>query len=309
MGLKIKALIIMSFILAVTAGCEKKSNPILSEPSSSIYALNGVCTQVDVNQFPQNRAFLSIADQNDQPVFDFSVGNFSVVEENKPDVVTDVHKVDNNADTLSIALVLDRSGSMYGSPTDELNVAAVNFVDQLGVHDEAEIINFETTVSVSQGFTSNKNLLKTAILNAPPGNSTALYDAIGQAVSDLSNRNGRKFVLAMTDGGENASQTYTGLESITDFANSKGLSVFTVGLGNLTVEQESALKNLSADSGGRYLHAANPADLDTVFQKALNQFNNEVEVHFRTLNSGKRHLKVYMNYGKFTNAFEKTYGD
>ena len=97
--------------------------------------------------------------------------------------------------------------------------------------------------------------------------------------------------------------------SIIDFANSKGLAVFTIGLGDLIGTQASDLQSIATETGGRYFNPLDSTELDAVFQKALKQFNNEVEVHFRTLNSGKRHLKVYMNYGKFTDAFEKTYGD
>ena len=309
MGLKSKFLLLLLVAAGLTVACEKKSNPILDDPDSAIVALSGVCTQVDITNMPKNRAFLSIADQNDVPVYKFSVGNFNVMEDDKPVVVTGVSKVDNNADPLSVVLVLDRSGSMGGSPTDELNIAASNFVDQLGPADEAEIINFDTEVHVSQGFTRDHTALKNAINNASGGGSTALFDGIGTAANDLSDRNGRKFILAMTDGVENASQSYTSRNSLIDFVNSKGLAAFTVGLGFLSPESEADLQNIASDTGGRYFTAPNITDLNTVFQKALKQFNNEVEVNFRTLSDGKRHMKVYMNYGRFTDSFEKVYGN
>jgi VWFA-related protein len=309
MGLKSKYLLLLVLTAGLLSACEKKSNPILDDPDSGVVALSGVCTQVDITNMPKNRAFLSIADQNDAPVYKFAIGNFNVMEDDKPVVVTAVSKVDNNADPLSVVLVLDRSGSMGGSPTDELNIAASNFVDQLGPFDEAEIIDFSNDVRLVQAFTRDHTALKTAINNAQAGGGTALFDGIGTAANDLSDRNGRKFILAMTDGAENASITYTSRNSLIDFVNSKGLAAFTVGLGYLGAAEEADLQNIASDTGGRYFTAPNVTDLNTVFQKALVQFNNEVEVHFRTLSDGKRHMKVYMNYGRFTDSFEKVYGN
>jgi hypothetical protein len=107
-------------ILALLTGCDHKTTPVLNEPSSSIYAISGVCTQVETKDFPNARAFCSLTDQNNAPLFNFAKGNFSIAEEGKPVVVEEVRKVDNNEDPLSVVLVLDRSGSMSGSYKDQL---------------------------------------------------------------------------------------------------------------------------------------------------------------------------------------------
>ncbi|MBI5555521.1 MAG: VWA domain-containing protein, partial [Elusimicrobia bacterium] len=226
-----KLLIFISGWLFFLNACEKKTTPILSEPTSSIYAISAVCTQVETKDFPYTRAFCSITEQNDQPLFGFEKGNFSLVENGNPTPVDEVKNVDNSTDPLSVVLVLDRSGSMeYSGATGSLDTAAINFVNQLGTKDEAEIINFDHKVVVTQGFTTNHGQLINGITNyADLGGKTALYDAIGQAVTDLSSRKGRKFILAMTDGWENSSTAYPDLPAISSYVNSKGLSVFIVG--------------------------------------------------------------------------------
>lgn len=295
-------------ILALLTGCNKKTTPVLNEPPSSIYAISAVCTQVETKDFPNARAFCSITDQNNAPLFDFAKGNFSIAEEGKPVVVEEVKKVDNNEDTLSVVLVLDRSGSMSGSATSDLDVAAINFVNQLGARDECEIVNFDHTVKVSQSFTTDHHLLATGITDyADLGGATAFFDAVGQAATDLSSRNGRKFILAMTDGYENASMTYDTLEAIKSYVNSKGLSVFIVGLG-YDIDKDM-LQELATDSGGRYFEATSSIELDRLYQQALTQFNNEVVIKFRSLSSGSRQLRIYMNYGSFTQSFEKKYSN
>lgn len=304
-----KIIIWLCAVIILVTGCSRKeTTPILSEPVSSIYAVSAVCTQVEVNKFPEVRAFVSVVDQNDQPLFDFKVGNFSIAEDGAPVPVKEVKRVDNAIDTLSVALVLDRSGSMeYTGSDDDLTDAAVNFVNQLGTKDEAEVVSFDHTVVVSQGFTTDHNALARGIRDYDAlGGATALYDAIGQAVTDLSSRHGRKFILAMTDGLENSSQTYSTLESIKNYANSKGLAVFVVGSGDV---DQNSLKQLTDDTGGRFFLSMTPAYLTTIFQNALKQFNNEIEIQFRSLSKGSRHLTIYMNYGKFRKSFEKVYSN
>lgn len=302
--------IIMVWLCAsvvLLAGCSKKeTTPILSEPLSSIYAVSAVCTQVDVNNFPEARAFVSVVDQNEQPLFDFKIGNFSIAEDGAPVPTKDVKRVDNDTDALSVVLVLDRSGSMQGSE-DELDAAAINFVNQLGPKDEAEIINFDNEVTMSQGFTSSHNLLESGIKSyTDVEGGTALYDAVARAAADLSSRKGRKFILAMTDGEDTASTEYS-FEEVKNFANSKGLAVFVVGLGYYL--DKRILSELAADTGGRFFLATTPAYLTTIYQNALKQFNNEIEIHFRSLSKGSRHLTLYMNYGRFRKSFEKVYSN
>lgn len=308
-------------MLALVTGCDKKTSPVLNDPPSSIYAISSVCTQVETKDFPYARAFCSITDQNDTPLFDFAKGNFSIAEEGNPVVIEEVKKVNNDDDPLSVVLVLDRSGSMYGSKTYALNTAAVNFVNKLGTKDECEIINFSTVVKVSQPFTSNHQLLEDGIYDytAEEMLNTAFFDAVGQAATDLSNRTGRKFILAMTDGQENVSTNYPYPDpehpdptAIKAYVNSKGLSVFIVGLDDPyypgSIDRDM-LQELATDTGARYFETNNSSELDRLYQQALTQFNNEIVIKFRSLTNGARHLRIYMNYGSFAEVFEKKYSD
>ncbi|MDD5493005.1 MAG: VWA domain-containing protein, partial [bacterium] len=139
------------------------------------------------------------------------------------------------------------------------------------------------------------------------GHNTAFFDAVGQAATDLSGRSGRKFILAMTDGVENSSTIYPDLATIKAYVNSKGLSVFIVGLGYDI--DKAMLQELATDSGARYFEAASSIELDSLYQQALTQFNNEIVIKFRSLSNGARNLRVYMNYGSFTQSFEKKYSN
>jgi hypothetical protein len=123
----------------------------------------------------------------------------------------------------------------------------------------------------------------------------------------------------MTDGYENASTIYSYPDlahpdptAIKAYVNSKGLSVFIVGLGDPYNENSidrDMLQELATDTGARYFETNNSAELDRLYQQALTQFNNEIVIKFRSLSTGARNLRVYLNYGKFTQSFEKKYSN
>ena len=302
-------LTILIFVLFLS-GCSKKSKANLLTPGTNVTKITGVCTQIDNSKFPENKAYVSMLDQNNNPITEFATGNFSIAEDGKPCAVTEVAKVNNSIDILSAVLVLDRSGSMYGQSTTALNTAAKSFINGLGMSDQAEIIDFSTTVQVTQPFTTNKTALIKTIDNAVADGATAFYDAVAQAITDLSNISGRKLIVAMTDGLDNSSTRSA--NDVIGNANENGVSIFVVGLNNPSYGgiDSATLKNMADSSGGRYFETSTniSTQLTNIFNGILTQINNQVNINFRSLVSSRpRTLKFYVNYGSLTATFERQY--
>lgn len=311
-NVKIWEVSLFIFLLFVfLSGCSKKSKAILLSPGINITKITGISTQINNSKFPENKAYVSILDQNSNPVTDFAIGNFSISEEGNPGIVTEVKKVDNSIDLLSAVLVLDRSGSMTeGTSTEDLNAAAKSFINNLSSYDQVEIIDFASTVSVSQPFTTNKSALINTIDRAIASGGTAFYDGIAQAITDLSNITGRKIIIAMTDGMDTGSSKT--VNQVIDDANENGLAVFVVGLNNPAYGgiESSTLKNIAESTSGRYFESSTSTSfqLSNIFSEILKQINNQVNISFRSLISSRpRTLKFYVNYGTLTTTFEKKY--
>lgn len=278
-----------------------------TQPGSQITSVNLTINQVLTTDFPSILVLQLIRDQNGNPITDVNAGNFDVIEDGRAAVVTDVRTVDQADQNLSVALVLDRSGSMYGEPNTNLEGAASQFISLLTSNDAAEVINFSDVLNIDAAFTSDKASLLAAINGYYANGGTALYDALGQAIRDTAARGGRAAVIGMTDGENNSGAISSSAEIVT-LAHSKGIPIFLIGLGSAN---QNTLESLATDTGGIYSFAPNSSQLADVYQRISNQLNKQVRISFISPDphrSGRnRNLIIRFHYGSFLQEARYTY--
>lgn len=106
----------------------------------------------------------------------------------------------------TVALVLDTSGSTKFR-LDEIQDAAISFVDQLRPQDRVMIVSFDDQINVWAEPTSDRYYLRSAIRRTRPGNGTRLYDAVDRIINNYLNRiEGRKAIVLFTDGVDTTSR-------------------------------------------------------------------------------------------------------
>jgi len=243
----------------------------LSGSLEDITALNVRINQVGV-VCPSGvvTAYVSVTDQGGYPVTVLTKDDFSITETGgySGAPVSSPFVEDNNA-TLSVALALDYSSSVTVEPEklNDMREGATSFINQLGVDDEAEMIKFSSVIEVIQPFTSDKNLLLSAIDAPFPDNSgTALYKAGQQGVRDTyeNGTKDRKAVILITDGVDTSS---IGIDVpyLIDYALDRNIPLFTIGLGDYI--DVDVLKNLADGTGGQYYAASTSDNLQTVYQQ------------------------------------------
>jgi VWFA-related protein len=211
-------------------------------------------------------AYVSVTDQGGYPVTVLGINNFSVTEIGgylgEPNSVPFVE----NTASISAALVMDFSRSV-GPSIPDMVAATSMFIDQMKESDEAEIIKFSQIYEVVQPFTPDKNLLMDAV-NAPwdGGVGSVVFDTVWQAVIDTAapeRLTDRKAVILISDGWDFS--TSVSLDNLIDFALSKNVPIFTIGLGsNIILEN---LTRMADETGGQYYSAANSDNLKTVHQQ------------------------------------------
>lgn len=92
---------------------------------------------------------------------------------------------------------------------EEIQNAAMTFVDQLRPNDRVMVIAFDEKVHVLTPPTSNRGQLKSAIRQTSFGDGTSLYEAVEYAIDNqLRQVEGRKAVVLFTDGVDTTSQRF-----------------------------------------------------------------------------------------------------
>ncbi len=109
----------------------------------------------------------------------------------------------------TVALVIDTSRSTLFDLQD-IQDAAVSFVDKMRPNDQALIVSFDDEIRVLAEPTSDRDTLRRAIRSTRPGGNTCVYDAVNFVINERLRRlAGRTAMILFTDGVDTASRNAT----------------------------------------------------------------------------------------------------
>lgn len=116
----------------------------------------------------------------------------------------------------TVILMLDVSNSTEFK-IDEIQDAAIAFVNQLRPVDRVMVMSFDEQVHVLSPVTNNRAVLTNAIRQADFGGGTSLYEAVDKAINqELVKIEGRKAVVLFSDGVDTTSRRANYQSSIRD---------------------------------------------------------------------------------------------
>ena len=105
----------------------------------------------------------------------------------------------------SVVLLIDTSGSTR-LRLDDIQNAAIKFVDKLKPSDSVMVMSFDDRIAVHCKATTDRNVIADAIRKTRTGGGTRLYDAVADILTkQLKTISGRKAVVLFTDGVDTAS--------------------------------------------------------------------------------------------------------
>lgn len=284
--------------------------------------VNVIINAVDSADFPLVKTTVTVIDAYGIPVPELGVSSFEAFEDGKQVSIGSATPVVSEEVPISIAAVIDVSGSMQGQPLEDAKQAAIAFADKLGPQDWAAIIAFGEQVDLDEpfpqidpakeiDFTTDRNALKALIegLDVPDVHArTPLYDAIYKAVRMTAQRPaGNRAVMVFTDGSERTPQeaaSMLGSEAPVSEATRHGIPVFTIGLGEEI--DETYLTNVATVTGGTYQRAPDSAALTQLFANVSDQLKLRyvLEYSSRAAADGAEHglqIKVATTEGEGSN--------
>src|SRR5438046_164481 len=148
--------------------------------------------------------FVTVTDERGAPVANLNKDNFQLFEDGRPQKISVFDK--ESELPLSIVLDIDTSLSTRKDLPLEINSARrfahaiLRPVDALSVYD------FSETVDQIIPFTADLRTIDRGLERWPPGAATALYDAVYLGAQALEERQGRKVMVVITDGGDTVSK-------------------------------------------------------------------------------------------------------
>lgn len=174
---------------------------------------------------------------------------------------------------LTVAFVLDVSGSMRGPPLEHVISSVERLIGLLSPTDQVAIVTFNhsaaVAVSLRPADPDTKRLVHNTLVGLAAGASTNLEAGMRLAFELLPNRreNERQLVILLSDGVPNTGLcTPLTLAELTRGARS-GASVWTLGYG--PHHHEDILAAISAAGGGRYEYVPQPQISEQAFARVL----------------------------------------
>jgi VWFA-related protein len=241
--------------------------PLQSDEAEEVAAR---ITQVDTSQFPRVTVYVSVTDRDGEPV-GVSVSQI-VLRENGQVMQAEEVSGAGEGEPITTMLVMDVSGSMnHAGKLPAAKSAARAYVDQSRPQDYIGLLSFNTAIEYVQPMTSNHQKLAEAIEGLKADKDTAMYDALAHSIEYLEAVQGRKAIIALTDGLDNRSKISP--QEVIQLIGPEGLSISTIGLGEpshstsaLSALNEPALRAFSEQAGGVYGYANDEESLRALYE-------------------------------------------
>jgi VWFA-related protein len=179
---------------------------------------------------------------------------------------------------VTTVLVLDHSGSMKEkadandrrTKIEALRSAASRFVELMRRDAKTMLQPFSSEVDEPpRNFSDDKQALIGDIKRLQPAGGTLLYDAAYAGLETLAagRPDGRKAVVVLTDGRDEAPGSRCSDQLVIDRAKELGFPLYMLGLGQKEEINEKVMRRMAQETHGKYFHAGNEQKLFEIFER------------------------------------------
>jgi Ca-activated chloride channel family protein len=225
--------------------------------------------------------YTTVVDSTGRLVPDLQKDEFEILDNG---VVTPISLFVNDTQKISVVVMLDTSGSMTMN-LEFLKQGAEQFVLRLLPGDKARIGSFSDKIIITPPmFTGDRDeLIRTLRNDIQFGNPTALWDAVDRSMDVMEGLDGRRVVLAFTDGDDNYSRK--SLKDVQTRALAGEFIVYGIGLrGQIrpgeTTRPDPGLRKIAEETGGGYFELKATLDLGATFTRVANELHSQYVLGF-----------------------------
>src|SRR5438270_5862778 len=226
--------------------------------------------------------FTTVTDAHGAPVANLTKEDFRVLEDGVPQEIRIFEK--ESAMPLSIALGIDTSESTRREIALEMSSARKFVRSILRPVDHLALFQISEDIDQLTRFSSDLKVIERGIDHLIAGAGTSLYDGIFLCSEALLDREGRKVLVLITDGGDTTSKTdYNNALRRAQQAEAIVYSVIIVPVAadaGRNIGGEHALIQISKDTGGKYYYAESGQQLDEAFRKISDELRTQYLLAF-----------------------------
>ena len=294
-----KIIIFASLFCCLTFLGDASNAESLSQPSPPGAEAQQPAQQIDAPprfsvKVPTVIVRVSVTDPLDRYVVGLQNIHFQVFENKIEQPVT---IFSNDADSISVGIILDTSGSM-GDNMLSARTSVNRFLSQGSPEDEYLLIGFNNRTMLLQDFTSNsRNIINEASFTAP-GGETALFDALYLGLEKIKDSKNRKKALIVITDGENNASRYT-FREVKEFARESDVQIYIIGERGEQGFGRNIISEIVSLTGGRAFFPHNFKQLDYYIDLIHTELRNQYILGYVPLDQefdGEwRELKVVLN--------------
>jgi Ca-activated chloride channel family protein len=221
--------------------------------------------------------FTTVTDENGAPIAKLEKKDFEILEDGIAQSIAFFSK--ESELPLSIVLAIDASLSTKKDLALELESARRFAHSILRPVDAMSLYRFAETVDEMVPFTSNLGRIDRALKRVRVGAATAVFDAIYLGSEALENRQGRKVLVVISDGGDTISAV-SYAEALRQAQASEAVvySIIVVPIeanAGRNTGGEHALIQISRDTGGKHFYASGGVQFEEVFRQISDELRTQ----------------------------------
>lgn len=226
------------------------------------------------------RLLATVKDPAGDLVGDLSKSDFKISDNGVPQEVAVFERT--TAQPLSVSVLVDTSSSTATNlkyETDSVTRFLRALFREGNVEDRASLYSFSWEVALELGFTRNLSRLEGALKKLRSTGGTAMYDALQFAGKHLQDRDGRRVIIIVTDGGDTVSAVkFADALEAAQRSNAVIYPILVVPITNgagRNTGGEHALQTLATETGGRVFTPNIGAGLDAAFDSILRDLRSQ----------------------------------